>query len=214
MAGNILYVIDFDRTLVDVDEVMNLAEKACEGLDIDFSVIKAEQDRASEEAWSYSPLDTIRKTGEKNFELFKERFQELADPKKLVFADGADYIKKLEQTDRPYMIMTYAADEGWQNMKLRASGFYSVPHIITFSKSKGREIAGWRLDDGKYKPPLDRVAPADSVTLIDDRLRVFVDFPADCTGYFLNRRGKPYEKSDLPPNVTEIPGFDQLEAPA
>lgn len=212
MAENTLYVIDFDRTLIDVDEMMNLAEKACEGLGIDFPAIRREQERASEEAWSYSPLETIRKAGEKNFGLFKERFLKAANPKKLVFADGAEYINKLDQAGRPYMIMTYAADVTWQKMKLEASGFSSVPHIITLSKLKGREISGWRLDDGTYKPPLENIKPADSIVLIDDRLRVFKDLPEDCTGYFINRPGKTYADADIPPNVTEIASFSEIIA--
>lgn len=208
MDDDTLYIIDFDRTLSDVDKVMELVAQTCSELGIDYSGIQDAQQKAFMEGRSYSPLDTIERRGKDKYHSFIRKFVESADPAKLIFPDGKRYLDNLKAHDRQYMILTYASDAKWQEMKLKATGLYNAPHLITFNTHKSRDIAGWRNTDGKYAPPVSGMKPAARIIFIDDRLRALQGLPQDCQGYFLDRTGS--DLHPLPPNIAKIQNLDQI----
>ncbi|HEX5797053.1 MAG TPA: hypothetical protein VFX86_01535 [Candidatus Saccharimonadales bacterium] len=208
MAADDLYILDFDRTLLDVYAVMELTERACDIVGIEFAGIGKDQVDASAEARSYSPLETIKMAGGDKLMQFKQGFINLADPDKLVFPDGRRYLETLKKKDKPHMILTYAVDIEWQKIKLEASGLIDVPHVITLDPKKGQIIANWLNQGGKYDPGLPGINPAGRIVLIDDRLRAFEYFPDDCKGFYLARERN--DRADLPDNVKMISSLDQI----
>jgi hypothetical protein len=208
-AKGTLYVIDLDRTLVDVDRVMRLSGKVCGRLGIEFSGIKETQLKAAEKGLPYSPLESIEEISNEKLVGFKREFIRLADPGDLIYPDGQRFLNELEKRSEQYMILTYAIDEGWQQLKLEATGLDSVPHIITFQAKKSLDIASWQGSDGLFVPPVEGIDKAGQIIFIDDRLSVFDDLPKNCSGFFLDRR-YPQIKVSLPDRVARIDSFDQL----
>lgn len=203
-----LFVIDLDRTLLDLDKVMALVKTVCKNIGIDSTSLTESYVKSSAGFWSYSPLKAIEDIGSKEkLSEFKREFVELAQPQTLLYEDAQKFLAKLDELKQPYMLLTHAVDEQWQQLKIEAVRLSRVPCIITFEKVKSRVIADWLDDSGKFKAPLDGLAPVDQIILIDDRERVFQGLPANSTGYWLNRNKM---KAELPTNVNEISSFDQI----
>lgn len=209
-ADETLYVLDLDRTLLDVDKAMLIAEEACHKLGIDFSKIKEDQKRSFARAVPYSPIATIEVMGGNLLERFKQEFLNFANPAELVFPDAGRYIQKLEQTGQDFMILTYARDVRWQELKMQGAGLDRIPHIIIFQPLKSHDIAEWRDKDGLFKVPLDTIRPAKRIILVDDRLRVFDGMPKDCKGYYLKRSDWQDDLAHTRADITQIASFDEL----
>ncbi|HYF96434.1 MAG TPA: hypothetical protein VD947_00145 [Patescibacteria group bacterium] len=206
---DILYVIDLDRTLIGFDQVMGLTEKACAKAGIGFAPIKQQQLKASAEAQPYSPLSTIANSmGAEKLTRFNQAFLE-ANPEELIFEDAQRYLDKLKQAGHQHMILTYAVEAEWQEIKLQAAKLSKIPHVITFTENKSQEIAKWLDDEGKFTPPLATINPASRIVFIDDRPRVFKGMPDNCEGFLVDRFGYA-EKENLPERVTRIKTFDDI----
>ncbi len=203
-----LYVIDFDRTLVDYEEVMRLVEEACEEVNVDFSIVQEAQIKAKEEAVPYSPLKTINALGPGRLEAFKAKFIELADPQTLVFDDARRYLDKLNSKNKTYLILTYAIESHWQEIKIEAAKLQNIPHIITFNEHKAREISGW-YKNTVFIPPLTGMPPAEKVVFIDDKIGVFGGMPEHSEGYLLDRFDFEVD-SPMPTRVERIISFDEI----
>lgn len=208
---DMLYVIDLDRTLLDVDRAMEIAEEACGNIGVDFSEIKKERQESFDKSKTYrpySPLAGIEKLGGGSLTEFKSEFLKLAESENLVFADAGRYLERLKEAGSQYLILTYASDERWQELKMQAAKLDLIPHIIVFHPRKGMDIAGWQGNDGKFDAPLEEVPPADNITFIDDRPTVFDGLPGICQGYHIDRSGD--KDVVLPQNVKRITSFDQI----
>ncbi|HEX5456072.1 MAG TPA: hypothetical protein VFW77_01765 [Candidatus Saccharimonadales bacterium] len=210
MADDTLYILDLDRTLLDVDMAMSIAEEACHNLGVDFSKIKEDQQRSFARAVPYSPLATLEDMGDGVLERFKQEFLKLAGPARLVFPDAKRYLDKLEHAGKQYMILTYARDARWQELKMQGAGLDNIPHIIIFHPKKSHDIDSWRSKDGLFNVPLDTISPASEVVFVDDRLRVFDGIPKNCKGYYLKRSDWQDDLSDIGKDITQIASFDEL----
>lgn len=212
MPDNRLYIIDLDRTILSVGEVMKLAENVCGELGIDFEAIKNASEQAEGTGWSYSPLKAIEEIADdEQFERFKSRFIETADLKKLIYPDARRFIDKLDELNKPYMILTFALDERWQKLKLAATKLDKVPFFITENAIKSKDISGWVDDSGNLTPPVAGISPAASAWLIDDRGRVFDGLPGVCEGFYLKRPDSADKRAEaLPAGSRQIASFDEL----
>lgn len=210
MAESTLYVLDLDRTLLDVDGAMLTAEEACRNLDIDFTKIKEDQQKSFARAVPYSPVSSIENMGNDLLERFKDEFLKLADPAKLVFPDARRFLDKLDKTDSQYMILTYARDARWQELKMQGAQLDEVPHIILFHPKKSHDIADWIDTDGLFSVPLDTIRPAQDIVFVDDRLRVFDGMPENCKGFYLKRTDWQDDLGDTAQDITQIASFDEL----
>lgn len=210
MGGKTLYVLDLDRTLLDVDEAMGIAEETCKNLDIDFSKIKADQQKSFKQAKPYSPLATIEGLGGGLLGQFKNEFLKLAEPKQLVFPDAKRYLEWLNKSGNQYLILTYARDERWQELKMQAAKLDLIPHIIIFHSKKGHDIAEWVDKEGLFRAPVDGISPARRIVFIDDRLRVFDGMPRNCKGYYLKRSDWQEDTDANLANITQISSFDEI----
>ncbi len=208
--NSVLYVIDLDRTLLNVDKVMELVEKVCIQIDIDYENIKKAQRIVAEAGKSYSPIETIGEHGEEKLEQFREKFVETANAKELIYPDGKRYLDKLESVSAQYIILTYALNEEWQRLKFEAAELAQIPHIITFSSDKDRQLASWQSEDGVFMAPVTGIKPAQKLVFIDDRLRVFQNLPKNCEGYRIKRSDSLDEEGVLPHGVRQIASFDEI----
>lgn len=206
-----LYLIDFDRTLLNVSSIMELAEDVCLGLGIEFADIKKNSEETEGTGWSYSPLEAIRQADTAKFETFKRNFIEKADRNTLLYDDGQKFLARLKEAGKPYMILTYAMDEKWQELKLRATGLYEIPHYVTKNMIKSRDIAGWVQKDGTIAPPVTGIGSAEKACLIDDRGRVFDGLPDNCTGIYLKRTDSTdVLEAPLPEGILQISSFAEI----
>lgn len=209
MSERPLYVIDLDRTIIGFEQVMDLTKKACDKAEIDFAPIQETQLKAAAEAQPYSPLATIASSmGQEKLTQFRQAFLE-ARPEELIFDDARRYLDKLEQEGLQYIILTYAVEAEWQEIKLQAAKLSDVPHIITFTENKSQEMAKWLDGGGKFNPPLAEIKPAEHVIFIDDRPRVFKGMPDNCEGFLIDRFGYA-QKEALTERVTRIKTFDDI----
>ncbi len=211
MASSTLYIIDFDRTLLNVAEAMNLAETVCGELGIDFSSIRKASEKTEGTGWSYSPLQAIKQADPAQFEYFKQLFIQKADKNKLLYEDGRKFLDKLEDLKKPYLILTYALDPGWQELKLQAVELYKKPYFITKNAIKSIDISAWVDDAGVISPPVEGIEPAEEAWLIDDRGRVFDGLPAVCKGFYLKRADSAdNHEAPLPAGSQTITSFDDI----
>lgn len=206
-----LYIVDLDRTLLNVAEVMNLAEAVCNDLSVDFSEIRKASEKTEGTGWSYSPLQAIKQANPAKFEEFKQGFIQNADNEKLLYQDGREFLGKLKELGKPYIILTYALDAHWQELKLQATGLYKVPYFITKNATKSVDISGWIDEDGNLAPPIKDVDPAKEAWLIDDRGRVFDGLPDNCKGFYLKRPDSvDVREAPLPPGTELISSFNDI----
>lgn len=206
-----VYIIDFDRTLLNVGKVMELAEAVSLELGIDFADIKKKSKETEGTGWSYSPLEAIKQADISKFEAFKRLFVDRADKSKLLYDDGQRFLAKLKDAGKPYMILTYATDDKWQELKLRATGLDEIPHYVTKNMIKSKDITDWVQKDGTIAPPVQGINPAKEAWLIDDRGRVFDGLPGSCKGFYL-KRDDSADVLDVPlaEGTRQISSFDQI----
>lgn len=210
MSGDkTLYVVDFDRTLVDTDEIMRFTEQLCSQIGIDISYIQADYKAALQEGRPYSPLEAIRKAGPDKAEQFRDKFLATSTPERFIYPDAKRLLDTLNKLKLPYMILTYATDESWQKLKLQAAGFDSTPTVITFNPLKGQDLTAWQDSDGNFQVPLAGFETVKKLVFIDDRLRALSDLPANCQGFWVQRGGNIGRES-APANVEPIQSLDQL----
>jgi hypothetical protein len=210
MADGTLYILDLDRTLLDVDRAMLTAEEACREIGIDFARIKEDQQASFARAVPYSPLATIEGMGDDTLERFKQKFLEIADPGQLVFPDAQRYLQKLDSAKKEFMILTYARDARWQELKMQGAGLDAIPHIIIFHPRKSHDIAAWQNTSGMFNIPLDTITPVKHIVFVDDRIRVFEGLPKNCKGYYLKRSDWQDDLTDIREDITQIASFDEL----
>lgn len=209
MAAKTLYIIDFDRTLLNVREVMDLAESVSNKQGIDFTAIRRASEETEGTGWSYSPLQAIKQADPSSFEKFKQEFINSADINKLLYEDGRRFLARLEEERKPFLILTFALDEKWQELKLQATGLDNKPHFITRNALKSKDISEWVDEKGNIAPPVAGIEPAEESWLIDDRSRVFEGLPANCKGFYMKRTDSA-DKGEVPEGTAVITSFDDI----
>lgn len=211
MSDDTLYLLDLDRTLIDTDEFMVFTEEICSQIGINDSVVHQayKQTREATIPAPYSPLETIKQNGGDKLAVFIDEFLDKATPERFLYPDAARFLQALNKRPRPYIILTYAVDEKWQQLKLQAAGLDNVPCIVTLNPYKGRDIANWQNDDGTFKVPVEGIESVQQLIFIDDRPRVFDDMPGSCKGFLIDRR-EDAKDEEISPNIVRIASFDEI----
>lgn len=204
MTKEVLYIIDLDRTLVDVSKVMKFTEVVCNEIGIDFAKIYETQQDLHSRGTAYSPISYIKAQSGQKVVKFKNFFIELAREDKLLFDDARQLLTQLNQKNRDIMVLTHGAEEDWQLLKLEATSLISIPHIIVNTRRKSAIIRSWVTKDGRYKPSLKGLSTYKSCVFIDDRMEAFDEFPDNCEGYLLDRTGNYKNDKKLPRNIKII----------
>ncbi|MBI5357654.1 hypothetical protein HZB74_02290 [Candidatus Saccharibacteria bacterium] len=209
MNRNILYILDLDRTISDVNKVMEITKQVCEELGIDFDQIYKDQQDLQARGTAYSPFKFIA-DHHSDTEIFKARFCELAANNRLLFPDSADLLKRLNSGGYDYMFLTHGVDDDWQKLKLQAAGLIKKPYVIVKDRYKSRVIAGW-VQGNYLKPELDGLHEYEKFVFVDDRGEAFIDFPSQIgAGFLIDRFSKFTEDLKLPKNVIKIKDLSEV----
>lgn len=205
------YIVDFDRTLVDSDKLLEVFIEIAE----DYISISSEQiNKAYEDVKargdSFDTASYVRdhlaesNESEKWSELEKRYIHE-SHSLNYLLPGASELLEWLTQSDKRYGILTYG-NPLWQKLKLSAAGFNHIRRIIMEQKEKGRLISSWQQEDGLFHVPDDLGHYiAESVVLIDDKAVSFAEFPGvPSRGYWVldPSRELPSQQGTVPANVS------------
>lgn len=209
MKNKTLYILDMDRTIVDVVEVMAITKIVCGEMGVDFEKIYSDQQDLQGRGTAYSPFKFIAGHSHIDIDVFKDRFCELASDNKLLFSDAQKLIDRLQQEGYDYMLLTHGVDDDWQKLKMKAAKLIHKPYVIVKDRYKSRIIAKW-LQDGLVRPELPGLGSYSDFIFVDDRDEAFVDFPETGQGYLIDRFSRFDESLKLPKNVVKIKDLSEV----
>ena len=207
MTKNTLYIIDLDRTLVDVEKVMETARDSCEALGIGFNQIDRKYRELAAKEIPYSPLQDIKK--HTTLIEFNKKFIELSQNNRLLFDDSPEFIARLKSKKIDHIILTYGIDDEWQILKIEAAGLSSIPVVIIKDRYKSRVINSW-YSGGRFKPDSSELATYDNCVVVDDRIIAFDELPDNCRGYLLDRAGKIRDPAKLSDSIQLIRSLSEV----
>ncbi len=211
---NTFYVLDFDRCLGRTERLQELLENAVETEDfVSLDMIQYAHTQVKKTGGSFDTAAYVRQVL-KDRQLDVNRIWGKIETSFLTLASGEDllelYARELldELTNRqlPFGILTYGGYE-WQTAKLKAAGLYTIPHIITSYKEKGKTIAGWQRQDGWFLIPREFLndTVTRTVVLIDDKPVSFQSLPPSTKGICVAPQAPAQEIAALPSSVTVVP---------
>lgn len=217
------YVIDFDRTLVDSDKLLEVfIEVANEFFDIPREQIEKADREVKERGDSFDTASFVRdhlraraleadsdeKDGELMWEELEKHFIHECRSLNMLLPGAAELLEWLEENDKRYGILTYG-NFLWQRIKLTASGFNHVKHIVMQEKEKGRFISHWKQEDGTFKIPEEYGGGyAARIVTVDDKAVSFAEYPeGPSEGYLVHDEEKvlPSQMGEVPGNVRFMP---------
>lgn len=215
------YIVDFDRTLVDSDKLLEVfIEIARNYIDIsDEQIAKADAD-VKQRGDSFDTAgyvrDQLSRRGEsEKWSDLEKQFIHESRALNYLLPGAAELLEWLGQNGKNYGILTYG-NPLWQRLKLTAAGYNHVQHIILEQKEKGRLISTWQDVSGKFKlPEAFGLGSADKIVLIDDKAVSFESFPkTPCIGYWVldPENELPSQQGEVPVNVIRLHSlYDLIE---
>lgn len=209
MSNKPLYILDMDRTIVDVNKVMDVTKIACDEFGIDFDQIYKDQKDLQAKGTAYSPFKYISEHPGTDIEAFNDRFCELATTG-LLFDDAIDLLNDIKSMGNDFMFLTHGVDDNWQELKMRAAGLIDDPYIIVKDRYKSRFINTW-IEDGVINPGLQSLGLYRAFVFVDDREEAFIDFPSHSgKGYLIDRFSRFEDSITLPNNVKKIKNLSEV----
>ena len=202
-------VLDFDRTLGNIEACMYRFYAVAGDLGVNLEPIKTSRLETESRGGSFDPYSLIDND---LLEEFDRRFLSAEEPP-IFYDDVNPFLAELQQDNIPHLVVTYGVNPDWQKLKIAASGFKGNVVIIGH-EDKGTEINSWRnpenqfaLTDGDQRKILGR-----SVCLIDDKAKAFKSLPSGCSGFWLQREDAKPQKGEiiLPPDVKIIHSLSEL----
>ncbi|GAC1370141.1 MAG: hypothetical protein NVSMB39_2690 [Candidatus Saccharimonadales bacterium] len=205
-------ILDFDRTLGDVDAAMARLFMAAENAGVDTGQIRAAQARVEADGGSFDPLTYVKGAlDEAAYAEFCEQFVAANEPP-ILYEDASEFLDMLQERDVPHVILTYGANPEWQSLKLRASG-YEAGRMIMPHSDKGQEMVNLKGADGMYDFGADDGSSyrAETLMLIDDKAKSFASLPDDCSGILL-QRGEALlsQQGEVPAQVRTVNSLREL----
>lgn len=207
------YIVDFDRTLVDTDKMTEVFIEIAEqhGAISREQIQKANND-VTRTGDSFDTAGYVRdrlmaEGRSEEWDALEKQYIHESRSLNYLLPGAADVLERLAAHGKRYGILTYG-NPLWQHIKLTASGFNHVRHIILEQKEKGRLIASWQRDDGSFRLP-DAFGGgwADFIVLIDDKAVSFAEFPSSpsCGYWVLDPAHElPSQQGSVPDNVTRL----------
>lgn len=193
-----LYVLDFDRTLVDSSRLGHLLLDAVDKLGYDSTTLRRQLDEGKGQ--SLQLLTEVEKvTGSEQLCDLKNEFLRLTGAARLKkYSDGGFYepgarylLGAIPEGQR--MVFTYGDDAEWQTWKLEAAGLTDQHYAITTEKDEsGRPLPKPQLlehmkqHDGTFAITSvtgDEPIIARSLIMIDDKPENLTNLPEGITGY-------------------------------
>jgi len=213
------YVVDFDRTLADSDKLLEvfmtvseqhlaIPREEIEKVDRD---VKARGDTLDIVHYVRDQLAARDESVE--WEEVEKQFIHESRGLNMLLPGAAELLDFLSSNNYRYGILTYGSPM-WQRMKITASGFKYIPHIITESKEKGRFISHWQQEDQTFLIPKELGGgSAKTIVLIDDKADSFIGFPAHHSqGYWVldPAHELPAQQGSVPATVVRYPNLHDL----
>lgn len=193
-----LYVLDFDRTLVDSSRLGHLLLDAVDVLKYDSTALRQRLDEGRGK--SLQLLAEVEKTiGHEQLGELKTIFMDLAIAARVkkygdggFFEPGARYLLgAIPEGQR--MVFTYGDDAQWQTWKLEAAGLTDQHYAITTQKDehgkplpKPQLLGNMKQDDGTFVMRSikgDKAIVAKALIMIDDKPENLTGLPDGVTGY-------------------------------
>lgn len=213
LADPEFYIIDFDRTLVDSDK---LFEAFVQLADKYYKISRDQLDKAhldfikrgdSFDTASYVRNHLIDEDRLYEWDGLEKRYIHEARSMNMLLPGAAELLEWLAAKGKRYGMLTYG-NPMWQRMKLSASGFNHMNHIVMVHKEKSKLINSWHKPDGSFRIPdeLGR-GEASSIVLIDDKAISFNGFPeSPSMGYWVcdPMSEMPSQHGVVPDNVTRF----------
>ncbi len=219
------YIVDFDRTLADSDKLTEVFVEVCEEYNAISreQILKADTDMKrlgdSFDTAGYV-RDHLNDSGRGDeWDSLEKKYIHESKSLNMLLSGAAELLHWLDTQKKQYGILTYG-NPLWQRMKLSATGFNHVPHIILERKDKGSLISGWQQKDGSFELPHELGGSVvDRIIMLDDKAVSFENFPhSPSKGYWvLNpERELPSQQGSVPENVERCnnlhDALEQLEA--
>lgn len=199
------WLLDLDRTLSEVEIVMDAVEHICNKMGLDYEKIAEQKFVAESHGHSFSAITTIRS-------LWPERVREFFDGfKKIkhinsIYPDGREFIDRLKSLSSPFVVITYG-DPMWQEAKLHLLGLWKEPFILCDIPEKSLLLRQYLKGGVFYLPTSSSIIQTKRVTLVDDKLEAFINMPLGSKGIFINRSGKI---SAVESGIREIKSFQEI----
>lgn len=204
-----LCILDMDRTIVDVNKVMDITKIVCDEFGIDFDQIYKDQKDLQAKGTAYSPFKYISEHPGTDIDAFNVRFCELSTSG-LLFDDASHLLTDIKYKGIDFMLLTHGVDDNWQKLKMRAAGLINDPYIIVKDRYKSKFINTW-IEDGVINPGLQPLGTYRTLVFIDDREEAFIDFPSQSgKGYLIDRFSRFEDSIILPNNVKKIKNLSEV----
>lgn len=201
-----VFVVDLDRTLIDLEKVMQVFYESCEQLSIDKNIVTQAQAEIESRGQSFHALDYLKSQSLiDGVENFRNVFLKNSKTEDLLYPDAREFINKIITNDEPVMILTYGETE-WQMLKLQAAGLLQVPAVITDNKEKGTWFTKRLMKNGLYN--IEHIGEAENISFIDDKLISFNNLPTNIKGYWINRNS---ESDKVPNNIQKIASLREIK---
>ena len=177
------YVVDFDRTLVDSDKLLEVfIEIANKYFDIPREQIEKADLDVKQRGDSFDTAGYVRdhladKGMSDEWGKLERQFIHESRALNMLLPGAAELLEQLTNKGSRYGILTYG-NPLWQHIKLTAAGFNHVPRIVMEHKEKGRLIRSWQREDTTFRIPHEfGGGSASRIILIDDKAVSFAEFP-------------------------------------
>lgn len=204
------YVVDFDRTLADSDKLLEVfMEISQQYIDIPKEQIEA-ADRDvrmlgdANEAARFIRDRLAEHSRNGDWEKLEKQFIHECRALNMLLPGATELLDWLQRENKRFGILTYG-NPLWQRLKLTATGFKHIRHIVIEHKEKGKFISSWLQEDGKFAvPEALGGGVADKIVLIDDKAVSFSGFPPlPSKGYWVLDPDNelPSQLGDVPPHV-------------
>lgn len=210
MDKDILYIIDLDRTLIDVEKVMEVVKIVCDEMEIDFEKIYKDQQDLSKRGIAYSPFSYRSARPGVDVDRFKTRFIKHSKKGRILFPDSQEFIDNLKSKVIDFVILTHGVDDEWQILKIKAANLAGAPYVIVKDRYKGRFISDWVNQENLFSPNMDNLGVYAECIFVDDRKEAFIDIPDNCHGYLLDRAGK-IDNFDPPGDIQIIKSLSEID---
>lgn len=199
------WLLDLDRTLSNVDIVMEAVEHVCLDIGLDYNKVAKQQLVAESKGHSFSAVTSIRSLWPDRVEEFFDRFKKINHINS-IYPDAEKFIQLLKKTQSKFLVITYG-DTIWQEAKLHLVGLWEEPFIICDIPEKSVLLSQY-LTNGVYMLPTSSgLICSQKVTLVDDKLVAFNGMPPRSKGIYINRTNKDIHPTD---NTREINSFTEL----
>ena len=206
-----LYVLDFDRTLADTDDMFDKLCEAAEQVDpaLKQKLIKYNEERLSQgdERPMFHPGSVF---GDQKAEVYKAFVQNTSEEEReYIYEDAKRLLNKVKKLGKMAVVLTFG-DPEWQEAKVKATlgvEEFDLPVVYTEKKIKSKTIDSWREKDDTYKIGSYK---ADQVVGVGDEISDFIDYDnlPNARGYLVDPHDK--KKDQLPNNVEKIKSLDEV----